>query len=115
MTVGTAWWLIRPAPSPQPEWWKKRDKVRQEDRFPAGPIDLAATDAAIRSLDRWPQMTWQEKREATRVIDKAFGLGGTEYVEYVEVNRELILDHLESRARLERARRATDGGQPDNP
>ena len=74
-----------------------------------------ATDAAIRSLDRWPQMTWQEKREATRVIDKAFGLGGTEYVEYVEVNRELILDHLESRARLERARRATDGGQPDNP
>ena len=105
--------LIRPVPPAESKSLEQRAGIDREDPLPAEPIDLAATDEATRTLDRWPRMTWEEKRKATHVIDKAFGLAGTEYVEYGEGNRELILEHLESRARLERSRRAADSAQPN--
>ncbi|GIS58862.1 MAG: hypothetical protein CM1200mP2_10870 [Planctomycetaceae bacterium] len=70
------------------------------------PLDPDSTDRALDVLADWQRLSWSEKREATRQIDKVFALGGTDYVVYVETNRDMIREHLEKRKRDEMVRRA---------
>ena len=65
-----------------------------------------AANAALKSLEGWGQMSWAQKREATRIIERVFDLGGTGYVTYIEVNREIIQDYLEMRKEAELNRQA---------
>ncbi len=101
--AGIWWWAQKPARE------LERSEPGRPSLVPAGtlpPIDLPATNAALKALEGWGQMSWQQKREATHVIERVFDLGGTEYVIYIEVNRGIIQDHLEMRKQAELIRQA---------
>lgn len=105
--VAGVWWWARPAP-PEPKWWEP-PSPQQRALAATGslpPIDLPAANAALKSLEGWGQMSWAQKREATRIIERVFDLGGTGYVTYIEVNREIIQDYLEMRKEAELNRQA---------
>ena len=105
LIVGTVFWWSAPEPR-DPKWWEPEGQKKLASPSKTPPIDLDSPDRALDVLADWQRLSWSEKREATRQIDKVFALGGTDYVVYVETNRDMIREHLEKRKRDEMVRRA---------
>ena len=114
LIVGTVFWWSAPERH-DPKWWEPEGQKKLVSPSKTPPIDLVSTNRALDVLAGWERMSWSEKREATRLIDKVFVLGGTDYVVYVETNRGMIREHLEKRKRGELVRRAAAESRADGP
>lgn len=104
VVVGVFWWASLEQQD-DPKWWEPQGQKQLGEPIAAKPIDLESTDKALDALSGWERMSWVQKTEATRVISQVFELGGVDYVTYVEVNRDIIREHLEMRKRTELIRR----------
>ena len=113
LIVGTVFWWSAPERNDS-KWWEPEGQKKLASPSKTPPIDLVSTDQALDVLAGWERLSWSEKRDATRLIDKVFALGGTDYVVYVETNRDMIREHLEKRKRAELVRRATAETRLDN-
>ena len=80
LIVGTVFWWSAPEPR-DPKWWEPEGQKKLASPSKTPPIDLDSTDRAL-------------------------ALGGTDYVVYVETNRDMIREHLKKRKRDEMVRRA---------
>ncbi len=112
VVVGVFWWAS-PEQKEDPKWWEPDGQKLIGQPIAPKPIDLESTDKALEALSGWERMSWVQKTAATRVISQVFELGGVEYVTYVEVNRDMIREHLELRKRTELIRRTTADEKSD--
>jgi len=112
VVVGVFWWAS-PEQKEDPKWWKPDGQKLIGQPIAPKPIDLESTDKALEALSGWERMSWVQKTEATRVISQVFELGGVEYVTYVEVNRDMIREHLELRKQTELIRRTAADEKSD--